>query len=100
MPWPRSLTSGLRPQQAADRLHLAQDWIGDRTCPLGTAVQHAIDIGAIRRQSSHLPADAAELRHRKLRQRILEDGEILAGKTAQCRLARETRECRIDADQI
>ncbi len=86
MPWPRSLTSGSGPQQAADRLRLAQDRIGDRTCPLSTAAQHPIDIGAIRRQSCHFPPDAAEFRNRKLRQRILEVGEILAGKPVEGRL--------------
>src|SRR5947208_13296335 len=69
LPLGRAVTSTWsKPQQAADRLRRAQDRNGDRTCPLGAAAQHTIDIAGICHQPSHLPADMAEHLDRQLGQ--------------------------------
>src|SRR6516225_1803282 len=91
---------GAGAQETADRLRLAQDRSGNRLRALGAAAQQTVEMTRIHHQPAHLAADATEHLDRNPGQRLLEGGEIAAGKPGERRFARQPGECRIDADQI
>ncbi|HEU0095972.1 MAG TPA: hypothetical protein VFQ52_05925 [Rhizomicrobium sp.] len=81
-------------------LHLIHDRRGDAACAKRAAFKRAIDFRRIGEQPTHFLGYRLKLRDGKVSQRILEAGELLAGKLGDHRIAILIGQRGIDVQQI